>query len=101
MIARIRGENARTQFMRIRQRAGIGPWPRLFHNLRGSRKTELAGEYPLHVASRWIGNSARVANDDYPTITEDHYVKAVRGTVESSAAQNPAQHTAEFPHKAS
>lgn len=43
--------NLRTQFERIVKRAGLTPWPRLFHALRGSRETELAKEYPLHVVT--------------------------------------------------
>ena len=35
--------NLRTQFERIIKRAGLEPWPRLFHNLRASRETEAGG----------------------------------------------------------
>ena len=31
--------NLRTTFNKIVRRAGIQPWPRLFHNLRASRET--------------------------------------------------------------
>jgi hypothetical protein len=41
--------NLRTQFERILKRAGIQPWERLFQNLRASRETEMANQYPLHV----------------------------------------------------
>lgn len=34
--------NLRQQFERIVERAGLKRWPRLFHNLRSSRQTELA-----------------------------------------------------------
>ena len=34
--------NLRTQLKRIIKRAGLEPWPRLFHNLRATRQTELA-----------------------------------------------------------
>jgi integrase len=33
--------NLRTTFEKIVKRAGLTPWPRLFHNLRSSRQTEL------------------------------------------------------------
>ena len=36
-------------------------WRRPFHNLRASRETELANEFPLHVVCEWIGNSVEVA----------------------------------------
>lgn len=40
-------------------------WPRLFQNLRSSAETELASKYPLHVATYWIGNTARIAERHY------------------------------------
>ena len=51
--------NLRTQFNRILKRAGLVPWPRLFHALRASRETELAKDYPLHVVTAWLGNTPR------------------------------------------
>ena len=38
--------NLRTQLLRIIERAGLSPWPKLFHNLRASRQTELAERFP-------------------------------------------------------
>ncbi len=38
---RERNSNLRTQLERIIGRAGLKPWPKLFHNLRGTRQTEL------------------------------------------------------------
>lgn len=49
--------NLRTAFMKIVRRAGLTPWPRLFHNLRASRQTELAERFPAHVVCDWLGNS--------------------------------------------
>jgi hypothetical protein len=76
------------QFERIIRRAGLTPWPRVFHNLRASRQTELAAEYPLHVVCSWIGNSAAIAAKHYLTVREDDFQRA---------AQNPAHF---FPRKA-
>ena len=58
-IQRYRGANCnlRTQLLRIISRAGLTAWPRLFHNLRASRETELVREHPIHVVCAWIGNS--------------------------------------------
>ena len=44
VVNRYRNSNAnlRTRLGRIIRRAGLKPWPRLFHNLRASRETELA-----------------------------------------------------------
>lgn len=43
--------NLRTRFLKIIHRAGGKPWGRLFQNLRSSRATELADQYPSHVAT--------------------------------------------------
>ena len=42
--------NLRTQFLRIISRAGLEPWPKLFHNLRATRETELAETFPIHAS---------------------------------------------------
>ena len=62
---RLGSANLRTQFERILARAGITPWPRLFHNLRASRETELMREYDLATVCKWIGNSPEVAAKHY------------------------------------
>ena len=59
--------NLRTQFERILTLAGLTPWPRLFHNLRASRETELMREYDLATACKWIGNSPEIAAKHYAT----------------------------------
>ena len=44
--------NLRTQLLRIiASGPACTPWPKLFQNLRASRATELAAEYPGHVAA--------------------------------------------------
>ena len=53
--------NLRTQFERLVRRAGLMPWPRLFHALRVSRETELARERLIHVVTGWLGNTTKVA----------------------------------------
>jgi len=75
--------NLRTQLLRIIRRAGLQPWPKLFHNMRASRETELAAEHPLHVVCQWIGNSTTIAAKHYLQVTEADYEKA---------AQNAAQY---------
>ena len=59
--------NLRTQFERIITKAKVKSWPRLFHNLRGSRETELMREYDLKTVCSWIGNSPEVAARHYAT----------------------------------
>ncbi len=69
-------QNLRTQLNRIIRRAGLEPWPKLFHNLRASRETELAKVYPIHVVCAWIGNTARIAAKHYLQVTEDYFTLA-------------------------
>lgn len=85
--------NLRTQFERIVKRAGLEPWPRLFHAMRASRETELAKEYPIHVVTAWLGNTPRIALKHYLTVTDADFEQATKGSAESSAnvAQNRAQ----------
>ena len=96
--------NLRTQLKRIIERAGLRPWPKLFHNLRASRQTELAREYPIHVVCEWIGNSRAIAQDHYLQVTDADFARAIedpddrrclrRDDTVERAAQNPAQYTA-------
>ncbi|MCC6493824.1 MAG: hypothetical protein IT424_12490 [Pirellulales bacterium] len=53
--------NLRTQFGRLIKRAGLKPWPGLFHNLRSTPETELAAEYPIQVVTAWLANTPRMA----------------------------------------
>ena len=74
---RLPNSNLRAQLLRLIGKAGLAPWPRLFHNLRVSCQTDLAERFPSHVVCRWIGNSEAVARDHYLQTTEAHFAKAV------------------------
>lgn len=80
--------NLRTQFRRLLARAGVGEWPRLWHNMRASRATELAAAHPQHVAAEWCGHSEAVAEGHYWKVRESDFEAAIGG---QKAAQNPAQ----------
>ena len=86
--------NLRTELLRMMDRAGVAPWPKLFHNMRSSRQTELADVYPIQVVCEWMGNSEVVARENYLQMLDAHYERAARETTElplQKAAQNPAQ----------
>ncbi|MBP85458.1 MAG: integrase, partial [Planctomycetaceae bacterium] len=89
------GSNLRTQMARIVKRAGLQTWPRIFHNLRSSRQTELEETFPSHVVCKWMGNSQQVARKHYLQTTDGHFERALEGGAKSGAltAQNQAQHT--------
>lgn len=91
VITRCRDKNAnlRTQLQRIIRKAGVGIWPRLFHNLRATRQTELAERFPAHVVSSWLGNTERVARDHYLQVTDAHWERAVQGALGLSAEAEP------------
>jgi len=77
--------NLRTQLLRIINRAGLKPWPKLFQNLRATRETELAETYPLHVVVAWLGNSQLVAAKHYLQVTDEHFAKATQIPTQQAA----------------
>ena len=87
----------RKQFVQILRRAGLVQWPRLFHNLRASRQTELTRVHPAHVVCAWLGNSERVAAKHYLGVTDEDFARAVSpsgaksGAVGADGVQNPVQ----------
>jgi len=68
--------NLRTQLQRIIRRAGLKPWPKLWQNLRATRATELAREYPQHLAA-WCGHSIRIADAHYWQVTDADFAQAI------------------------
>jgi integrase len=94
VITRYRNSNAnlRTTFTKIIRRAGEKPWPKLFHNLRASRETELAAEYPIHVVCQWIGNTPAIAAKHYLTVREEDYERAA-----AQSGAKPGAREAHFP----
>ncbi len=69
--------NPNTQLRRIVERAGLTPWPRIWHNMRATRQTELAAEYPLHTVCSWMGNTSAVAAGHYLQVTDADFERAV------------------------
>ena len=59
------GYNPHTQFVRLIERAGLNPWPKVWQNLRSTRETELLKDFPIHVVCGWIGNTERIARRHY------------------------------------
>ena len=68
--------NLRRMFLSILDKAGIAPWARLFHNLRGSCETDLVEQFPAHVVTTWLGNSTATALKHYLKVTPEHVRKA-------------------------
>jgi integrase len=85
-------KNLRTQFLRILRKAGVASWPRLFHNLRASRETELADKFPLQAVTAWMGNTPAVAAKHYLQVTENHFAMAL--TTETGSEKTSVQKAA-------
>lgn len=87
VIARHRDSraNLRTHLTRIIEKAGLVPWPKLFQNCRQSRATELAAEYPGHVAAEWLGHTQLIAQEHYWRVTDDDFNRALQKSVQAGA----------------
>ncbi|MFN9220122.1 MAG: tyrosine-type recombinase/integrase [Planctomyces sp.] len=72
-------KNLRTTFGKILTRAGLKPWPKLLQNLRSTRETELAEEFPLQAVTSWLGNSQLVAAKHYLQLRDEHFERAAAG----------------------
>jgi hypothetical protein len=82
--------NLRTRLMRIIERAGLTPWPKLFQNLRSTRQTELEDRFPSHVVCAWMGNSRPIAAKHYLQVTDEHFERAASG--DGKALQDAMQY---------
>ncbi len=94
-------------------RAGVVPWPKPWQNLRATRATELANEFPSHVCSDWLGHSEAIADANYRMTTDQHLEAAttrptgalqkaqrsgtVRGGMEGQTAKKPSGFVAPCP----
>lgn len=78
VILENRGSEAylRTKMYRLLKKSGITPWPKLFHNMRASRETELLDSFPVKDVCSWIGNSQAIAMKHYAMRREDSFSRA-------------------------
>lgn len=74
---------------RILKKAGIERWPKIFHNLRASRQTELTMRFSIGTVCRWLGNSIEVADAHYLTALDAEFEAAAK------ALHIPVQSTGE------
>jgi integrase len=70
------GRNLRRYAEQLLDRASVAKWPKLFHNLRASRETELLAAHPAHVVFSWIGHTAAVARSHYLQVTDADFDRA-------------------------
>ena len=92
-------KNLRTRLIRIIENAGLKPWPKLFVNLRASRRTELQELFPDHVINSWLGHSSKIAEKHYLQVMPEHWEKAIGGNTGGNICANPQQSTGVLAHK--
>jgi integrase len=80
--------NLGTAAERIIRRAGLTPWAKVFHNMRGTRQTELEDRFPTHVVCAWLGNSESIARKHYLRVTEDHFDLATGAKSDVTPSRN-------------
>lgn len=85
------GLNLRTYLLKILAKAGVKPWPKLFQNLRSTRQTELAREWPEYLVCAWMGNSRVIAREHYLQVTDEHFQQAAQN------AAHLAQKATQYP----
>lgn len=90
------GYNPHTQFVRLIERAGLKPWPKVWQNLRSTRETELLKDFPIHVVCGWIGNTERIARRHYLQTTEADFDKAVGVQRAAKSAAIPSSEYAQL-----
>lgn len=90
--------NLRTTFEKIIRRAGLEPWPRLWHSMRASCETDLARQFPLAVVAKWLGNTQAIAMRHYVDVRDVDFELAIRRepAIGDKAAQNAAQQVSEM-----
>ncbi|VTS00497.1 integrase family protein : Phage integrase family protein OS=Rhodopirellula maiorica SM1 GN=RMSM_04392 PE=4 SV=1: Phage_integrase [Tuwongella immobilis] len=84
------GANLRTTLAKVVRRAGLTPWPRIWHALRASCESDLAANFPLAVVTKWIGNTQAVAMRHYIDTTDSSFDAAQQWTPPPKAAQKAA-----------
>lgn len=83
-------------------RAGQSPWPKLWHNLRASRESELMREYDLATVCRWIGNSPTIVRHYATSVDLNADFRKAAGldagqdSTRKQAAQNPTRAMSEL-----
>lgn len=95
--------NLRTTFGKIVAKAGVTPWPRLFHNMRASCACDWVERVPNHAVAAMLGHSPLIGARHYLQTRDSHFDLITGGAdatydggAESDArgAQNAAQRVA-------
>lgn len=72
-----KNSNLRTRFYKMVRRAGLTVWPKPFHAMRASCKTDLIEmRYPIQTVASWMGHSPKVALANYLRVLPEHFDRA-------------------------
>lgn len=71
------GTNLRTRFESIIRRAEVRQWPKLWQNLRSSGATDMAKNFPAHIATQFCGHTSEVALEHYWTVMDSDFNEAL------------------------
>jgi hypothetical protein len=82
--------NLRTTFSKIIAKAGVKPWPRLFHNMRASCATDWVEHVPAHAVAGWLGHSPLIAAQHYLQTRDAHFHLVTGGGACERGAQSGA-----------
>ncbi|WP_428389915.1 tyrosine-type recombinase/integrase [Mucisphaera sp.] len=75
------------------QRAGLTPWPRVWHNLRASRATELTQEgHAMADAARWMGHTIKTMASHYVMSCDE--TEAIRKAAQINVNEAPKKRSA-------
>ena len=74
-------KNLGTKLGRIIRLAGLKVWPKVWHNLRATRCTELERAFPGHVVTGWCGHSEGIAEAHYWMTTDSDFQQATSAKV--------------------
>ena len=77
--------NFRTQILRLCERAGVEPYPKLLQNLRLSCETDWMDSDGIALACKWSGNTPEVAMKHYHLVRESDYKRVADRGAEYSA----------------
>ena len=89
-------KNLRRGLTQIILKSGLTPWPKLFHNLRSTRESELLTQHPLHVVCTWIGNTPTIMLKHYAQVTDEDFRKAAGQDVPDSGVNSKIDRSLEL-----
>ncbi len=69
-------QTPRESIKKMIREAGYEPWPKVLHNLRKNRATELLSEYPPQSVASWLGHDVKVLLDYYAIIKSEDFASA-------------------------